>query len=100
LFCMAGRQMLAVGSGGRRGRETALGYYMVAASVGQGLGPFVVGWLGGSAALPPTRLLFAIGLAAAAASVIVAVLIRPAALKARRPDPGEFVPLGTLLTLP
>src|SRR6516225_11575726 len=70
MFCMAGHQMLAVRSGGERSRETALGYYMVAASVGQGLGPFVVGWLGGSVALPPTRLLFAIGLAAAAASAI------------------------------
>jgi MFS family permease len=99
MFCMAGHQMLAVRSGGERSRETALGYYMVAASVGQGLGPFVVGWLGGSAALPPTRLLFAIGLAAAAASVIVALLIRPAALKARRHNPGDFVPIGKLLTL-
>jgi predicted MFS family arabinose efflux permease len=63
MFCMAGHQMLAARSGGKRSRETALGYYMVAASIGQGLGPFVVGWLGGSAALPPTRLLFAISLA-------------------------------------
>src|SRR4029077_20661553 len=53
-FCMAGHQMLTVRSGGERSRETALGYYMVAASVGQGLGPFVVGWLGGSAGAPPT----------------------------------------------
>jgi MFS family permease len=53
MFCMAGHQMLAVRSGGKRSRETALGYYMVAASIGQGLGPFVVGWLGGAAALPP-----------------------------------------------
>src|SRR5258707_13600943 len=75
MFCMAGHQMLAVRSGGRRSRETALGYYMVAASVGQGLGPFVVGWLGGSAALPPTRLLFAVILAAAPAAVIVALLM-------------------------
>src|SRR6516162_8110058 len=60
MFCMAGHQMLAVRSGGERSRESALGYYMVAASVGQGLGPFVVGWRGGSVALPPTRLLFAI----------------------------------------
>src|ERR1700720_849813 len=98
MFCMAGHQMLAVRSGGERSRETALGYYMVAASVGQGLGPFVVGWLGGAAALPPTEHLFRIGLAAAAASVIVALLIRPAALKARRHDPGDFVPIGKLLT--
>src|SRR5262249_36105936 len=63
MFSMAGHQMLAVRSGGTRSRETALGYYMVAASVGQGLGPFVVGWIGGSAAVPPTGRLFAIGLA-------------------------------------
>ena len=72
---------------------------MVAASIGQGLGPFVVGWLGGSAALPPTARLFAIGLAAAGASVVVALLIRPAALKARYHDAGDFVPIGKLLTL-
>src|SRR5262249_55904795 len=51
MFCMAGHQMLAVRAGGTRSRETALGYYMVAASIGQGLGPFIVGWLGGDAAL-------------------------------------------------
>jgi MFS family permease len=99
MFCMAGHQMLAVRSGGKRSRETALGYYMVAASVGQGLGPFVVGWLGGSAALPPTGLLFTIGLAAAGASVIVALLIRPAAIKAQHHDPGDFIPIARLLTL-
>src|SRR5260370_22501176 len=43
MFCMAGHQMLAVRSGGRRSRETALGYYMGAASVGQGAGPLLVG---------------------------------------------------------
>jgi MFS family permease len=99
MFCMAGHQMLAVRSGGKRSRETALGYYMVAASIGQGLGPFVVGWLGGAAALPPTGLLFAISLAVAAASVIVAVLIRPAVAKTARHDPGDFIPIGRLLAL-
>ena len=39
MFCMAGHQMLAVRSGGTRSRETALGYYMVAASIGQGARP-------------------------------------------------------------
>src|SRR5262249_29982631 len=99
MFCMAGHQMLAVRSGGKRSREAALGYYMVAASNGQGLGPFVVGRPGGWGALPPTRLLFAISLAAAGTSVIVALLIRPAALKARRHDTGDVVPIGQLLTL-
>jgi MFS family permease len=99
MFCMAGHQMLAARSGGKHSRETALGYYMVAASIGQGLGPFVVGWLGGAAALPPTGLLFAIGLAVAGASVVVAVLIRPAAGKAEHHEAGDFVPVGRLLAL-
>src|SRR6266849_1858628 len=83
MFCMAGHQMLAVRSGGRRSRETALGYYMVAASVGQGLGPFVVGWLGSSAALPPTRTLFAISLIAAGVSGGIALLITTESKRAR-----------------
>ena len=99
MFCMAGHQMLAVRSGGARGREAALGYYMVAASVGQGLGPFVVGWLGGSAALPPTHLLFAIGLAAALASAIVALMIRPARVKAQPYHSADLIPVGRLLQL-
>jgi MFS family permease len=99
MFCMAGHQMLAVRSGGRCSRETALGYYMVAASIGQGLGPFVVGWLGGGAALPPTGLLFAIGLVVAGASVLVALLVRPTAVKAGHHDAGDFIPIGRLLAL-
>src|SRR4029079_6841229 len=99
MFCMAGHQMLAVRAGGRRSREASLGYYMVAASVGQGLGPFVVGWLGGSAALPPTGLLFPMWLAAAIASVVVALLIRPAPIKAKPHDPGDFIPIARLLKL-
>ena len=91
--------MLAVRSGDKRSRETALGYYMVAASIGQGLGPFVVGWLGGAAALPPTGLLFTIGLVVAGASVIVAGLIRPAAVKADQHDAGDLIPIGRLLAL-
>ena len=99
MFCMAGHQMLAVRAGGARSRETALGYYMVAASIGQGLGPFVVGWLGGSAALPPTGRLFAIGLAIAAASVAVALMVRPAAAPARPSDSEALVPIARLFRL-
>ena len=99
MFSMAGHQMLAVRAGGTRSREDALGYYMIAASVGQGLGPFVVGWLGGDAALPPTALLFRIALFAAAVSIVVALLIRPAAAAARAHDAGDFIPIGKLLML-
>jgi len=99
MFCMAGHQMLAVRSGSARSRESVLGYYMVAASVGQGFGPFVVGWLGGTAAVPPTGQLFSICLATAAASMLVALLVRPTRKAARARDPGDFVPVGRLLKL-
>jgi MFS family permease len=99
MFCMAGHQMLAVRAGGKRSLETALGYYMVAASIGQGLGPFVVGWLGGAAALPPTGLLFEIGFLVAAVSVVIAVLIRPLAGKAEHHHDGGSIPIRRLLAL-
>jgi MFS family permease len=99
MFCMAGHQMLAVRSGGSRSRETVLGHYMVAASLGQGFGPFAVGWLGGGAAVPPTAHLFAIGLAAAAASAIVALLIGPTRALKRAHDARALVPVGELLKL-
>ena len=96
-FCMAGHQMLAVRSNSPRGRERVLGYYMIAAAVGQGLGPFVIGWLGGAAAVPPTAHLFAIGLAAAVASMLVVLLIRPAHNRARHGGTGVPVPIVTLV---
>jgi len=99
MFCMAGHQMLAVRAGGKRSRESALGYYVVATAIGQGLGPFVVGWLGGAAALPPTGLLFEIGLLVAAVSIVIALLIRPAAGKAEHRHGGDFIPIRRLLAL-
>jgi MFS family permease len=97
MFCMAGHQMLAVRAGGVRSREAVLGYYMVAASVGQGLGPFVIAALAGSAALPPTGLLFGISLIFAIVSVMVALLIRPSARQEAQPDAGKLVPIRDLL---
>jgi len=99
MFAMAGHQMLAVRAGRVRSRESALGYYMVAASVGQGLGPFVVGWLGGAAALPPTERLFAIGLGAATVSLVVALLIRPDPATPKKYRSGDVVPIKDLLRL-
>jgi MFS family permease len=99
MFCMAGHQMLAVRSGGSRSRESVLGTYSVAASLGQGFGPFVVGWLGGSAAVPPTGKLFAIGVIAAAVSVVVALAIRPSAREGSARAGSELIPVRQLLKL-
>ena len=98
-FCMAGHQMLAVRSTSARGRESVLGYYMIAAAIGQGTGPFLVGWLGGAAAVPPTGALFAISFAIAVASVAVALAIRPAANRKQRGGASDIVPVGTLMRL-
>ena len=98
-FCMAGHQMLAVRSNNPRSRENVLGYYMIAAAIGQGLGPLAVGWLGGGAAVPPTGQLFAIAFGAAALSVIIALAIPPAQRQKRESEKTDFIPVGTLVRL-
>ncbi len=97
MFCMAGHQMLMVRAGGPANRENVLGYYMIAASIGQGGGPLVVGWLGGAAALPPTGFLFVISLALAAVSLAVALFIKAARTVPSNGKDGTVVPIGTLL---
>ena len=72
---------------------------MVAASLGQGLGPFVVGWLGGSTAVPPTERLFAIGLLTAGIGSMVALLIRPEQKRAQHQQPAKLVPVRELFRL-
>jgi len=99
MFCMAGQQMLAVRCGGARSRESVLGYYMVAAATGQGLGPLVVASLAGSVALPPTATLFGIALICAVLGIAVALLIRPADPVRAQPEPQKFVPVSELLKL-
>jgi MFS family permease len=100
MFCMASHQMLAVRSANMRGREIAFGHYMVAVSTGQGLGPFVVGWLGGSATVPATGYLFGIGTIAAVLFLAVALTLRPAPKSAERDAGGPAVAIATLMRMP
>jgi MFS family permease len=78
LFCMASHQMIAVRCASGHMREHVFGYHMIAIAIGQGLGPMLLGWVGGGAAIPPTGLLFAIAFAGAALSMVVAFGLRPA----------------------
>ena len=55
MFLMAAQQMLTVRSANFTGRDVAFGHFMVAVSVGQGLGPFIVGLMGGSVCRGPDR---------------------------------------------
>jgi MFS family permease len=97
LFCMAGHQMLMVRAGGPLSRENVLGYYMIAAAIGQGAGPLVVGWIGGAASLPPTGTLFAISLGIAVVGLVVAFIIRKAAVAAGSGKDTALVPIRALL---
>ncbi len=100
MFCMAAHQMLAVRSATLRAREIAFGHYMVAVSTGQGLGPFVVGWLGGSSTVPATGYLFGIGLISAVLALAVAFTLRPAPKAAVQPAGAPVVGIGTLVRMP
>jgi MFS family permease len=100
MFCMASHQMLAVRCATMRGREAAFGHYMVAVSTGQGLGPFIVGWLGGSATVPATGYLFGIGFLAAALFLAVAFTLRPAPRRPAQTAGGPVVAVGTLIRMP
>jgi predicted MFS family arabinose efflux permease len=99
MFLMAAQQMLTVRCAPGRGRDVAFGHFMVAISIGQGLGPFIVGLVGGSATVPPTGPLFVVGVATAALCMAVSLAIRPAP---KREHAGEkaAVPLAALLRRP
>src|SRR5215475_6609373 len=67
LFLVIAQQMLCVRCAGPGRMEHVFGNYMVVNALGHGLGPYIVGWAGGAATIPPTGPLFII---AAAGSVV------------------------------
>ncbi len=100
LFLMASQQLLCTRCSDARDRESVFGNYMVAAAVGQGLGPYIVGWLGGSATVPPTQYLFRIALIGALATLAAAIAIRPDAKPPRKGGAEPLVPVRELLRVP
>jgi hypothetical protein len=79
--------------------ERAIGNYMVANAVGQGVGPFIVGLAGGSASVPPTHFLFELCLGGAALTAALALLTRPSG-EPKIPAGRAKVPLRDLLFIP
>lgn len=84
LFLSIGMQVLCAQQPGPGVMERMLGNYMVATAVGQGAGPAVVGWVGGSAAIPPTEPLFWIGFATAILAFLSSLFLR----SGHRPQPN------------
>jgi len=99
MFLMAAQQMLCVRSASEGGREIAFGHYMVAVSIGQGLGPLLVGWVGGGVTVPATPPLFMVGVIAAVLCMGVALTVRPAGQQIKT-TAGSTVPLAELLRRP
>jgi predicted MFS family arabinose efflux permease len=73
---------------------------MVAISVGQGLGPAIVGWIGYGTTVPPTNELFVIGVVSAALCLGFALMLRPQPRSTLRPAEGPLMPVMTLLRVP
>jgi MFS family permease len=100
IMLMASQQMLCVRAAGPRSLESVFGNYMVAGAIGQGTGPYVVGWLGGTAAVPPTELLFIVGAVVAASTCALALTIRPGPGKPLAVGDSEIVPVGQIVRIP
>ena len=100
LMLVISQQMLCTRQGGRRTMERMLGNYMLANAVGQGVGPYIVGWAGGEASIPPTQLLFWIGLVAACFTCASALWLRSGGAptpQGTRPPP---MPVREIVRLP
>ena len=100
IMLMASQQMLCVRAAGPRSLESVFGNYMVAGAIGQGIGPYVVGWVGGTASVPPTHLLFIVGAVGAAVSCSVVLTIRPGPNKPLAAGDSEVVPVGQIVRIP
>src|SRR3954468_17083151 len=100
IMLMASQQMLCVRASGPRSMEGVFGNYMVAGAIGQGLGPYVVGWVGGAAAVPPTQPLFIARAVAAALTCAVVMTIRPGPNKPRAKGDSEIVPVAQIVRIP
>jgi predicted MFS family arabinose efflux permease len=100
MFMMAAQQMLTLRSASPRKRESAFGYFMVAISIGQGVGPLIVGWVGRGTTVAPTNELFAIGVVAAAFCLVFALALRPKPRTTQRADSGPPTAVMELLRVP
>jgi MFS family permease len=100
LCLMASQQMLCLRCGGPQKLEAIFGNYMVAGAIGQGLGPYLVGWAGGSATVPPTQFLFGIGAIAAALAFLTILAMRPARDRPPHSADDAVLPVRELLRVP
>lgn len=99
LFLMASHQMLCVRAAGEKSRDSVFGNFLMVTGIGQGLGPFIVGLVGGDARVPDTWTLYVIALVSAVAIVIISIFIAPDRNAPQRNRDEAPMSLGTLLRI-
>jgi MFS family permease len=80
--------------------ERNIGNYMVANAIGQGLGPAIVGYVGGDASLPPTQWLFMAGFLASFVMFAASLALRPGGPRKPKVEKSDPMPLRDILRLP
>ena len=100
LMLVISQQVLCTRYGGKGAMDRLLGNYLVANAMGQGVGPFIIGWAGGDAKVPPTDFLFAIGVAAAVLMLVTALTLRSGEAPTAQAERRKPVPVREILRLP
>jgi len=100
IMLMASQQMLCVRAAGPKSLEAAFGNFMVANSIGQGVGPYIVGWIGGSASVPPTGQLFIVGAVCSAVALVCMLALRPSREPRTVVADSDVVPVSQILRMP
>lgn len=100
MYLMISLQVLCIRSARPDAREQAFGNYMAANAVGQGLGPLMVGWLGGTATIPDTAPIYGLAMALGIAIIFVAFALRPAPAKAFTAAETPSTPLSEMVRIP
>ena len=100
IMLMASQQMICVRAAGPKSLEAVFGNFMVVTAIGQGVGPYIVGFMGGSAPIPPTQSLFVVAACCAAAALLFCLLMKPARNASAAKDETDVVPIAQILRIP
>jgi MFS family permease len=100
LMLVISQQVLCTRQTGPGVMERMIGNYMVANAVGQGVGPSIVGWAGGSASIPPTQFLFWIGLLVSILTFASALMLRPGRPRVPREERKKPIPVADITRIP
>jgi MFS family permease len=80
--------------------ERNIGNYMVSNAIGQGLGPYIVGYVGGDASIPPTQWLFVAAFIASFIMFAAALFLQLGGPRKPKADKSPPMPLREILSLP